>query len=171
MKTYQSSSVIKDTAYVLRFCNRMEHFGENTQRIPETRSYKTLQSKTAWHKGKILLFPKDSHRFNLGQWIRDCHTNQLQAPKGFLMMTGTTDFLWCLSLSTPSIAPLFQRKAAQTLTPATTPALLPKLNHTSKERIFFIAGSETFKDSSNWCNTDREQENKKEWSYLLSISF
>lgn len=80
----------------------------------------------------------------------DCHTNQLQATKGFLSATGTTGFLWHLSLPTPRVAPLFQRKAVQALTPATTPALLPKTNHILKERMFSLAGSETFKDSSNW---------------------
>lgn len=50
----------------------------------------------------------------------------------------------------PSAAPLFQRKAVQALAPATTPALLPKPNPIPKERIFFLAGSETFKDNSNW---------------------
>lgn len=157
MKTCQrrKPAVIKDTAYVLRFCNRMELFGENTQRIPETRSYKTLQSKPVWHKGRYLLFPKSGHRFNLRQQIRDCHINQLQATKGFLFfpvtnMTGTTAFPWHLSLPIPSVAPLFQRKAAWALAPATTPAFLPKPNHVSKERIFFLAGSETFKDSSSW---------------------
>lgn len=74
---------LEDTAYVLRLCNRMELFGENTQRIPETGSYKTLHSRTVWHKGKILLFTEFTHRFNLGQRIRDCHTNQLQTAKVF----------------------------------------------------------------------------------------
>lgn len=68
MKTCQrrQPAAIKDTAYILSSCNRMELFAENTQRIPETRSYKTLQSKTARHKGKLFLFPKSGYRFNLG---------------------------------------------------------------------------------------------------------
>lgn len=126
-------------------------------------------SKTIWCKGTFLLFLKSGYRFSLRKWIRDCHSNQLKATKDFLSLTGTA-FLWHPSLPTPSAAPLFQRKVEQALTPAPIPALFPKANHVSKERIFFLTGSETYKDRVIGCNTDKEQENKKEWSYLLSVS-
>lgn len=77
-------------------------------------------------------------------------------------------FTWHVSLPAPSVAPLVQREVAQALTPAITSALLPKPSHLSKQRVFFLAGSETAKTAVTGWNT--EQENKKESSYLLSIS-
>lgn len=107
--------------------------------------------------------------FNLEQRTGDCHTNQLHATKG--SKSDCSERLpWHLSLPAARVAPLFQRKAEQALTPATIPVLLPKPNHLSKERIFFLTGPENFKDSSNWIQRWYEGREWKEWSYLLSIS-